>query len=420
MEATRRHREVIPQLTLRFYDGQDPRLMRKALDVLAEGGTYPMLYNDDVNVPGVARALNVSEEDALRYHPLGCGEYMIACASPSLLNVSWSVPKSLEAAMRDGLGMEGRRIGPPNEGIDVRSGFGALNEALDKQLAYAADLAARVHAKNNAVVPGECSFLFASLLTDDCLERGRAMFDGGARTIGACIMGHGFTNVADSLLAVRRMVYEEKSVEYDELLEALESNFEDAAPLHRLLQAQPKYGNDDEEADALVVDLWRRVTRAAADAGARVGLDFLTVSSVNPGGFGLGRECGATPDGRSAGQPFAIGNAPSAGRDTNGITAMLKSVARVDPACGGSTTNIKLGKNIFAEGRPQLDALLDAYWQQGGMQAMLTVVSQAELEDAMAHPERYPHLMVRVGGWSAKFISLDREIQQEIVCRTLY
>lgn len=420
MEATRRHHDVIPQLTLRFHSGQDPALMRKAFDVLGEGTTYPMLYNDDVNVPGVAKALGVSEQDAERYHPLGCGEYMITGASPSLLNVGWSVPKSLEAAMLNGRDAEGNPLGIEDGEDDPGSGLESLTRALDRQLAYAADLAARVHAKNNVIFRSDCAFLFASLLTDDCIDRGRSLFDGGVRYTGACAMAHGFTNCADALIAMQRLVYENGSATYDDVLKALAADFDGCETIERQLRAAPKFGNDNDEVDTLLVELWQRISRFAAEAGARAGLDFLTVSSVNPGGYGMGAQCGATADGRRAGLPFAIGNAPMAGMDTCGITAMLNSVAKIDPANGGATTNIKLGENLFGLNRPQLEALFAAYWKQGGVQAMVTVVNKADLEDAMAHPERHPHLLVRIGGWSARFVGLDRPTQEEIIRRTLY
>lgn len=418
MEATRRLRQVIPQLTLRFYAGQDPALLAKAYDVIGEGCIFPTLYNDDVNIPGVAKALQVSLEAAERYYPLGCGEYLIGGASPSLLNVGWSVPKTLEAALFGGQDLAGREMGPV--GSADFADFDQLWSAFLAQAAHSAEMGARICAKNLPIMAQECSFLLGSLLTFDCLERGRGLIDGGSRYTGSCIMGHGFSNAADSMAAIRELVFHEKSVTLDELRSALRSNFEGHDTLRRRLQAGPKYGNDRPEVDELLVKLWQELSRLCAEAGERHGIGFLTLSSVNPGGYFMGATCGASADGREAWEPFAIGNAPSAGADTNGLTALLNSIARVDPANGGSVTNIKLAKSLFGANRAKLEALLATYWQRGGMQATLTVVDQRDLEAAMEHPERYPNLLVRMGGWTARFVDLEKRIQREIIRRTLY
>lgn len=418
MEVARRLLQVIPQLTLRMYKGQDPELVRKAYDVIGDGGTYPMLYNDDVNILGVAAALNVSEAEAERYYPLGCGEYMVGGASPSLLSVGWSVPKTLEAALFGGRGALGGEYGPAGP-TDFDS-FEQLWDAVSAQITHGAQLSARIYRKNAEFMPGECSFLLGSLLTLDCVERGRAILDGGARYNGACVMGHGFTNAADGLAAIRKYVWEDKRGTLADLRDALRSNFGGYEHMRRCLVSAPKFGNDDDTVDTVLVRLWQQINRCATEAGRDVGLDFLTVSSVNPGGYFMGAACGATPDGRPAGEPFAIGNAPTAGADTHGITALLNSISKVDPANGGATTNVKLAKSLFAFNRPRLEALFSAFWKRGGMQATLTVVDQEELELAMAQPEKYPHLLVRVGGWTARFVDLEEQIQRDIIRRTMY
>lgn len=420
MEATRRHRKVTPQLTLRFHADQAPALLAKAYDVLAEGCTYPMLYNDDVVVPGVSRSLHVPPEVAERYHPLGCGEYMLGACSPSLLDCGWSIPKSLEAALHNGRSDDGRAIGPPTGAAEELDSFGKLQEAVRQQVAFAASLSARIYRHITDVYAGECAFLLASLFTDDCLARGRALFDGGVRYRGACVMGHGFTNAADGLTAIRRLVYDERRVPLNRLVAALDRDFEGEDDLRRLMLACPKFGNDDPSADRELVDLWRDISAAADAAGREAGFDFHTVSSVNPGGYGMGRACGATADGRRRGEPFAIGNAPTAGFDRNGLTALLSSVARVDAANGGAATNIKLSRAFFTGGRDKLTALFGAYFASGGQQVMITVIDRHDLEAALAEPARYSHVLVRVGGWSARFIDLEPAVQQEILRRTLY
>ncbi|MFW5870042.1 MAG: pyruvate formate lyase family protein [Candidatus Sumerlaeota bacterium] len=420
MEASLRNHGRLPQLSLRFHKDQDPALMKKAFDVIGDGCVFPMLYNDDVNVPGVAQALNVPESEAEYYNPLGCGEYMLAAKSPSLLNFGWSAPKMLEAALRGGVDDTGRELGPPCPPIDDSSTLEDLMANLKIQIDFAADLAAEIHARNAKIAGSECAFLLTSLLTDDCLERNQSLLDGGVRYVGGCIMGHGFTNAADGLHAIRKLVYEDKTVTISELKEALTNDFVGYEDLHKRLLEMPKFGNDDDAVDHEVADLWRMISNGFKEAGERHGLDFLTVSSVNPGGYFMGRQCGAGPDGRRNGQPFAIGNAPTAGSDTKGLTALFNSLSKIDPVNGGAASNIKLAKSLFTDQRAKLESLFTVYWKRGGMQASVSVVDQEELQDAMKHPEKYPHLLVRLGGWTAKFVDLERHQQEEIIRRSIY
>jgi pyruvate-formate lyase len=233
-------------------------------------------------------------------------------------------------------------------------------------------------------------------------------------------MGHGFTNAADGLTAIRRLVFEQRRIAPADLLAALASDFEGAEPMRRQLADQPKFGNDDPDADRELVELWRLLSKAADEAGRRAGLPFLTVSSVNPGGYHMGHQCGATADGRRAGRPFAIGHAPTAGHDRSGLTALLNSLAKVDPANGGAASNIKLAKDLFRAQRAQLETLFRVFWGLGGLQAMVSVVNQADLVDALDHPERHPHLLVRLGGWTVRFVELERAQQEEIIRRSIY
>lgn len=420
MEATARHKRVTPQLALRIYKGQDPELLHKAYDAINESATYPMLYNDDVVIPGVAKALGVSKEVAERYHPLGCGEYMLAGCSPSMLDCNWDIPKSVEAALHNGFNSDGHQIGPMTGEIDNFDTFEKLYSAFIKQIKFAAKLVAMAYKNICELFPKECSFLLASLLTDDCLERGLPLFDGGVLYKGACVMGHGFTNAADSLTAIKKLVYQEKRLTLHQLLSALDSDFIGHDSIRKMLLDSPKYGNNNNEADQMLVKMWQDINAAIKEAGECIGLDFLTVSSVNPGGFWMGFSAGATADGRKKGKAFAIGNSPTAGYDKNGLTSLLNSLAKVDAANGGAVSNIKISREFFTEERPKLEALFNTFFAKGGMQANLSVVNKDDLEAALKEPEKHSNLLVRVGGWTARFIDLDSSMQEEIIGRTMY
>lgn len=420
MEASRRVRRVTPQLTLRFYKGQNPVLLNRAFEVVGEGCIYPMLYNDDVVIPGVMQSLHVDEKTAEQYFPLGCGEYMIAHVSPSMLNLGWNLPRSLDAALRNGRSAEGRRIGLETGSAESFNDFEELYRAFLRQVDYSALIGASLYTDVAAQYRGGNAFLFGSLLTDDCLQRNRAIFDGGVRHLGACLMGHGFTNAADSLTAIRQEVYVQKRLTLHELIVALDSNFEGREDLRKRLLAAPKFGNDNQEADSIFERMWDDVNSRVSSAAEGTPLHFLSISCVNPGGYYMGRGTGATADGRRAGTPFAIGNAPTAGCDQKGITALCNSVAKVSPVNGGATTNFKLSREMFQPTPKFAKTVFGVYFSSGGQHATLTVVNQDDLKAAVKEPEKYAHILVRVGGWAARFIDLERDVQDEIIRRTFY
>ncbi|NLJ74451.1 MAG: pyruvate formate-lyase, partial [Firmicutes bacterium] len=154
----------------------------------------------------------------------------------------------------------------------------------------------------------------------------------------------------------------------------------------------------------------------------RVGLQWYLVVVINNSANTLmGRWTAASADGRKSRQPMANANNPSGGNDRNGVTAFLNSLVKLDPTIhAGAVQNMKFSKSMFREHRDKLDALLDVYFDNGGAQAMITVVSRQELEEAMREPEKHQNLIVRVGGFSARFVTLDKDVQMEIISRTLY
>jgi pyruvate-formate lyase len=404
LKAEQRHKQVIPQVSLRLYDGMNPEILKLAYDTINESYTFPALYNDDTVIGGVAGAFDVSLKEAENYYPLGCGEFIIAPKSPAILCSSWDVPKTINAGIR---------------GSNAET-FDELYESVLAQIKKDAAVFARYHKLLVDTNKSRCAFLMASLLMDDCLQKEKPLLEGGAGYTGACVMGHGFSNAADALTAIKKLVYDEKTYSLDEILKALDENFEGYENLRKELSAVPKYGNDDDEADKMLVKLWRDMSDETKKAGKEQGFDFFTVSSVNPGGYQLGEGMSATADGRLKGGAYAIGNAPSAGADKNGLTALMNSILKTDPVNGGSVTNFKISREFFAGERGKFEDLFSAYWSGGGLQANITILNKGDLEAAFKEPEKFPHLLVRLGGWTARFVELSPFIQKEIINRTLY
>jgi len=423
IEASRTVLEAEPQLSLRLWSGQDPLLLERGLDAIAEGRTYPILYNDEVNIPAAGAAMGVSREEATQYVPFGCGELILDGSSFATPSGVVNLLKALEAALFHGVCQRtGRRVGPDLGGLETYRTFEDLWTAYTGQVDRLVRRLAEQERLEYDVCAREFSALYASLLYDQCLERGRALHAGGLDRLAGTLETYGNTNTADSLLAIRRLVFEQEEVGAEELLGALRTDFAGAEALRRLLLAQPKYGNDDAEADGMLVRVHEHVCGQVRAQAARVGLaSYLVVVINNSANTLMGAHTAASADGRRDGTPMANGNAPTGGADVSGLTARMNSVLRPSPELhGGAVQNLALSRELFRDHRPAVEALLSVYFARGGSQLMVTVTGRGELEAALAHPDQYRHLFVRVGGFSARFVDLPEGVQREILERTLY
>jgi pyruvate-formate lyase len=434
MEATRRVRLNQPQLSLRFERGQNPQLLQKAYDVIGEGCTFPILYNDDVNVPAVGEAFAVPETVAQQYFPFGCGEYVpgsLGQGSPNgVINLTQALLVALHGGRDPG---SGREIVPGLPGTAQIRDFETLWESYCRVTERHVEALARQQSLEFEVTAGEAPFLFLSLLTHDCLDRGKSFIGGGARFLGGTLETYGNTNTADSLAAIRHLVFEQQRWTLPELVQACDADFTEPGdgetagfePLHDALLSAPKYGNDNACADALAERVHEHICRVTAQQAGResVNLDYYLVVIINNhANTVLGHHTPASPDGRRAGSPLANGNNPGSGSDTQGVTAFLKSIARLNPAVhAGTVQNMKFSGEWFAdpEMRGKWEALMATYFAMGGTQAMVTVVNRQDLEAAMKAPQEWAHLMVRVGGFSIRFIDLPQDVQKEVLARTL-
>lgn len=423
MEATRTVLEIEPQLTLRHYKGQNPLLMSKALDVLGEGRTFPMLYNDDVNVPAVSHAFNVSLEEAQRYFPYGCGEYALEGISFGSPNCSLNLLKCVEVAMRNGRdAVTGDDLGLKTGTLEHHPTFDSFFEAYKRQVEFYVERLAERHAVEYQAERESAAFLFISMLMDSCIERGLSLVEHGVHYLGGVIETFGIVNAGDALAAVRKLVYEDRSCSAADLVAATDAGFEGWDDLRRKALAAPKYGNDEPAVDDLVRAVSDHVAGYTRAQAARVGLDYYLVVNINNyANVSLGKLCAASADGRPNGAPLANGNTPTAGNDRKGITAFIKSIAPLDASChAGYTQNMKFSPAWFRKDRPKLEAVLDTYWAAGGTQAMITCVGRGDLEAAIGEPEKHRNLIVRVGGFSARFIELAPDVQADLLNRTLY
>jgi pyruvate-formate lyase len=423
IEATRAVLEVEPQLSLRFYAGMNPELTRAALDTIGAGRTYPILYNDDVNVPAVMAAFEVGRAEAEQYVPFGCGEYILEHRGFGTPSGVINLLKALEVTLHNGRDpLTGQLAGLALGEFRDFATFDELWAAYARQVEHFVRLMADQEALEYAVAGQQAAFLQLSMLYDDCLERGEGIFSGGIRYLGGTLETYGNTNAADSLTAIKELVYDKRLLSPERLLAALDADFAGYARERRLLAGAPKYGNDDDRADEMLLRVHEHVCNTVRCQRERAPLhSYLVVIINNSANALMGRWTAASADGRRASTPMNNGNAPSSGNDRKGITAMLNSIVKPSPAIhAGAVQNMKFSRELFATRRAALEALLETYFAKGGAQAMITVVSRGDLERAMAEPEHYRHIFVRVGGFSARFVDLPRDVQLEILQRTLY
>ncbi len=422
IEATRTVKVPLPQLTLRFYKGQDESLYEHSMLSISEGRTHPMLYNDDVNIPSVQKAMSVSYEMAEQYLPYGCGEYVLYKKSFATPSGVFNILKILECVIRNGHErLTNRTVGIQKGELKDFATFEDLYAAFAENVEYWCDMMAEQEKIEYDIVAKECGFNLWTLLFDNCLEEGKSVFNGGLEHLSGTLESYGQINAADSLYAIKKLVYDDKTISPNELITALDADFVGFENIQEMLLNIPKYGNDIEEIDQMVRRVHKTVCLNTLKQAKKYGLDSYLIVIINNGANTvLGRHTLASPDGRKAFTYMANGNNPQPGNDKKGVTAFLNSLVKFDTDIhAGAVQNMKFGKELFSkELYPKLKSLLNIYWKKGGAQAMLTVVNKDDLINALKEPAKYANLMVRVGGWSARFVEIDEDIQQEILHRT--
>jgi pyruvate-formate lyase len=217
-------------------------------------------------------------------------------------------------------------------------------------------------------------------------------------------------------------VFDKKLISPERLIEVLDNNFNGFEKEYRMLMDCPKYGNDDPKADSMMVELHNFVCNTIRDQRNRTNLDwYLNVIINNQQNTMLGRWVGASANGRKAGGAMANANTPSGGNDKKGITALINSIVKPNPAIhAGSVQNMRFGRDVYLNNRDKFEATLITYFKKGGSQAMITVINKGDLELALVEPEKYKDLFVRVGGFSARYIDLPKDVQLELLSRNTY
>ena len=422
-----------PNLTVRYHKGLSDAFMRECVEVVRCGFGMPAFNDDEVIIPSFI-AKGVKPEDAYNYSAIGCvetavpGKWGYRCTGMSFLNF----PKALLIAMNDGVDpASGTRL---CQGIGHFKDFTSFDQVLacwDKVIREMCRQCTIIDATCDMVLEQDTADILCSALTDDCIERGLNMKEGGAVYDFISDLQVGIANLADSLAAMKKVVFEDRAVTPARLWEAMQANFEgeENEGIRALLEGAPKYGNDDDYVDRLVVDAYnvyidemKKYHNTRYGRGPIGGVYYAGTSSISanvPQGAGTL----ATPDGRKAGEPLAEGCSPSHNADKNGPTAVFKSVSKLptEEITGGVLLNQKVTPQMLAreENRQKLIALLRTFFNRlHGYHVQFNVVSRETLLDAQVHPENHRDLIVRVAGYSAFFNVLSRKTQDDIIART--
>ncbi|AFM24839.1 glycyl radical protein [Desulfomonile tiedjei] len=430
LEGMMHTRMIEPNIGVLIHSKTPDDFLIKACRLCSLGTGHPMFLNNDVFVEnllsrGTLGGPPVPLELARTSGAIGCNEPHVAnYESDHNVGAIFQMPIVLELVLFNGMSRFHKKLMGLETGEATEfQNFEDLLKAFERQLAYMVGHCGAAIRAFELAMAEVYPTVYQSALIEDCIEKGVSREDGGARfNFGPCVATLGATDVGDSLAAIKKLVFEEKRITMEQLIEALETDFEDREEIRQLLLKAPKFGNDDDYVDRLVawvMDVFsREVIRHKNTRGGHV----LPYQNPLSGYVGMGRLMGALPSGRKAGEPLSDGISPTRGSDVNGPTAVLNSAGKIDNASIflGETLNLRLSPDVVAadEGVYRLAALLRTFVDLKIHHIQFNLVSSATLRAAQEKPEEYQDLMVRVAGYVAYFVNLSKGLQDSIIART--
>lgn len=423
LEATEQL-DFVRCLSVRFGKNTEPAFIERALKVVGNiQKGVPFFFNDDVLIPSLIGA-GIAPEDAYDYTQIGCVETVIPGKSnPYAVNSRCNLLKALEYTLNNGKSgihrdqIPGIETGDPLSFADFDQLYDAVKRQIANLIQETVDIAVACMpaTRHNFRKPVK------SLLTEGCLESGRDFNDHGPKYNFYQIMLVGVPNLADSLAAIRTMVYEKKRCTMNELLEQLANNWPDESLRLEFVNKAPKYGNDIDEVDDIAADMINYSCSCIETESQRVGHMFHAQPFTYLWMIEHGERCAASADGRRNGEILAYSLSPMQGRDKEGLSALLNSIAKLPQARTPGTTSaiVEVDPKLFShENLPMLTDLLMGAAERGLGNVQFNTVNVETLIDAQQHPEKHQNLAVRVSGFSQKFNLLSRELQDHIIART--
>ena len=394
-----------------------------ATRVIRQGHGYPSVFNPDIYVAELLRQ-GKSLQDAREGGCSGCIEVGAFGKEAYLLTGYLNVPKILEVTLNNGLNpVTGLRVGPESGDPRKFESYQELYDAFLKQLHYVVDLKMRVSNYIDRMFAKYAPAPFLSVVIDDCISRGKDYYDGGPRYNTSYIQCCGLATTTDSLLALKKHVFEDSAFTMDRVLSAVARDFKGEEILRQtIMNRTPFFGNDDDYADSVAVKVYDDLV-AAIDGkpnikpGGKYHLNMLSTTCH----VYFGKVMGATPNGRLAGKSISDGTSPSHGADTHGPSAVVKSMTKFDHVkSGGTLLNLRFLPGLLRkeDDMVKLGQLVRSYFRLGGHHVQFNIVDTATLLAARACPSDYKDLMVRMAGYSDYFNDMNADLQQEVIERT--
>ena len=429
LEVVRQVKVHQPHLCLRYHDKMSEDFLVKAIECNRDvHGGIPYFNNDRIVIHNLIDK-GIPPEEAWDWAGFGC-------VHPNLPHrvgqpTSWchvNLNKVFELTLNNGVDpVSGKKLGIETGDVTSFSSYEKLYDAFKKQFRYWLKRGAQMARIASAAYAETYPVPFHSATLDDCLKNGKdANESGGMRypQMAAKALDRGHQNVANSFAAIKKLVFDEKKVTMAELLDALANNFEGKEELRKMCLRAPKWGNDDDEVDGIMKDLWSWSAETITEETNAWGYHIGTARHGLSWHYWAGKATGALPDGRRAFTPLAPGALdPMTGTSTEGLTALINSCSKLTFDRYGlmdAVLNNKLSPSIL-QTREQIKkvlALVKNYFDRGGLFIQFNVIDKDTLLAAQEHPERYRDLIVRVAGYSAYFVELPRELQDEIISRT--
>lgn len=426
VEASMHVHTIQPTLVVRYHPNIDPMFIDKTIDCIRTGLGFPAFLSDTQAYHMFLRR-GVPDSEIWDWVCPSCISRSMPSANMRMGNVSmgyFSYAKALDIALNDGHDIfTGRQLGAHTGDPATFKSIDDVKEAYLEQIRFLMDKLIQIHMIAEEMRCRYAKKPLASPYMDGCVENALSVTDFAAwgtynspeiETIGAI-------NVADSLTAIKKLVFDEKKVSMQELVDALRNNWDGREELRQMCLNAPKYGNDDDEADNMA----KWVHWASQDELSKYkdywGAEVWSQGSITSGYYSFGRGCPATPDGRVSMEPFADGTcSPMAGRDSHGPTATMSSAAKLNPMRAKEMLFNQKFMPQFLEGENKklFAQYLKTWHDLGCYHIQFNVVDRETLLDAQEHPDRYPDLVVRVAGYSAYWVDLGKGIQNDIIQRT--
>ncbi len=422
LEVQEELHELQPGLSIHIAEQTPDDFLLAGIRVIRQGHGYPSVFNPDTYVREMTRA-GKTLEDAREGGCSGCIEVGAFGKEAYLLTGYLNTPKILEITLNNGIDPEtGKQLGLETGNPCGFKSFEELYEAWHRQMVYFVNLKLSVNNYIERMFSLYAPATFLSLFIDDCIDKGKDYYSGGARYNTTYIQCTGLGTITDCFTTLKKHVFEDKRYTMEQILSACKCNWENEEIMRQYIRNHtPFFGNDDEYADAIAVRVYEDLVKAIEGRpntrGGETHLNMLSTTCHNY----FGSVCGATPNGRFAHFAISDGTSPSHGSDTHGPTAVIKSLGKLDQTkSGGTLLNVRFVPALLKreEDMKKLGSLIRTYFKFGGHHIQFNIVDTATLLDAQQHPDQYRDLLVRVAGYSDYFNDMTEQLQNEIIART--